>query len=116
MNLKDISGNDITVEIEDVLGENVSEEETVEDAEIETDVSGGDSFLESVDSTNGYSPQTSVETEMYTEVLEASSVEIIERLDTLNGFASALLFFTVFKWVEAKLHSGVRRLSEKWKK
>lgn len=40
-----------------------------------------------------------------------ADAEVLAQLETTNFLLSALLFFTIFTWVEIRLRSAVRRLS-----
>ena len=68
---------------------------------LSTDVSCGDVFFEenipSVDS-------------VYSELSAVDATVLLQELHTCNYLLSALLFFTVFVWVERKIHNGVRLL------
>ena len=130
MNIQDVSGNVYEVTIEDFPTEEVSEElfDNFVDDEVDQkdgmeqftelsdvssgDVSAGDAYQENDSSVSGgdFYPGTVYQVE------QADNSEILESLTQLNYTASALLFFTIFVWAESKLHSGTRRLSDKWKK
>lgn len=103
MNIQDVSGNDIMVDIVETPQEKNTQL---------PDVSGGDSHIESVSSNDAGNNITVTESVTYT----VDNTEVVESLSMLNYTTTALLFFIIFSWVESKIHNGVRRLAEKWRK
>ncbi len=103
--MNDVSGNDLSVS----GGNPVSETQPDYNTQTNVDISGGNSFFESAQSSGNEEYST-------TQEVPVTDTAIIVALENINNTATTLLFLVLFVWIEGKVHSGVRRLSEKWKK